>query len=470
MTQASSERVALRKAPTRSLNWRDAVLVLALGDAVAAIAGMSLAILIWAALPTEFLPGPFLPHWVLGSVVAWVVALGFFDGYDVVAPAFWRSSLACVARSLITLLILTGVVFFLVPFLFPRGVGALAPFVVGASLVIWRRAFARVMRAASFGRRVLLLGIDDAARRVAQLFLASRSGIVYEPVAFLTGSPTPPRDVLGVDVVSDPERLWHIAEERRVDEIVVGTEEQIASIGQVALVECFLHGIAATSAVALYETLTGRVLVSSLGPTWFTQIPTDPRRPYLLLKRVVDVVVVVLVAPLAVPLSLLIALAVALAGGHPIYRQVRLGQRGVPFAIHKFRSMTADAESSGAQFAEVADTRRTPIGRILRRTHLDELPQLWDVFRGRMSLIGPRPERPEFVSRLRDQMPLYEARFLLRPGLTGWAQVRLPYASNLEDSLVKLEYDLYYVKHVGPLLDLSIALRTIGRLLGVSGR
>ena len=432
--------------------------------------GMAVAVLIWAALPTDFLPGPYLPHWVIGSVTAWVITLGFFDGYDVVAPAFWRSSLASVARSLLVLLVLTGVVFFVVPFFFPRGVGALAPFVVAVALVIWRRGFSRVVRAASFGRRVLLLGIDDAARRIAQLFLASRSGIAYEPVLFLTGTESPPAEVLGVEVVGDPAHVWRLVEERRIDEIVVGTEEQIASIGQVALVECFLHGVAATSAIALYEALTGRVLVSSLGATWFTQIPTDPRRPYLLLKRVVDIVVVLAVAPIALPLAALIAVAVSIRGGQPIYRQMRLGQRGVPFAIHKFRSMALDAELSGAQFAEIGDLRRTRLGRILRRTHLDELPQLWDIFRGHMSLVGPRPERPEFVARLRERMPLYEARFLLRPGLTGWAQVRLPYASNLEDSLVKLEYDLYYVKHVGPLLDLSIALRTCGRLIGLSGR
>jgi len=419
VTRVSGEGLAVRKSAVRSLHWRDAILVLATGDAIAAIVGMAVTVLIWAALPTDFLPGPFLLHWVIGSVAAWVIALGFFDGYDIVAPAFWRSSLACIARSLVALLVLTGLVFFLVPFFFPRGVGVLAPFVVVATLVAWRRGFSRVIHAASFGRRVLFIGIVD---------------------------------------------------ERRIDEIVVGTEEQIAAIGQVALVECFLHGVAATSAVALYEALTGRVLVSSLGATWFTQIPTDPRRPYLLLKRVVDVVVVLLVAPVALPLSLLIALTVSAGGGRPIYRQMRLGQRGVPFAIHKFRSMTHDAESSGAQFAELGDKRRTRAGRVLRRTHLDEFPQLWDVLRGRMSLVGPRPERPEFVARLREQMPLYEARFLLRPGLTGWAQVRLPYAGNLEDSLVKLEYDLYYVKHVGPLLDLSIALRTIGRLLGSSGR
>jgi len=276
--------------------------------------------------------------------------------------------------------------------------------------------------------------------------------------------------MLGVEVVGDPEHVWRLVKDRHIDEIVVGTEQQIASIGQVALVECFLHGVAATSAIALYEALTGRVLVSSLGATWFTQIPTDPRRPYLLLKRIVDIAVVIAVAPIAVPVSAVIALAVFITGGQPIYRQMRLGQRGVPFAIHKFRSMAIDAELAGAQFAEVGDKRRTPVGRLLRRTHFDELPQLWDVFQGHMSLIGPRPERPEFVARLREQMPLYEARFLVRPGLTGWAQVRLPYASNLEDSLVKLEYDLYYVKHVGPLLDLSIALRTVGRLLGLSGR
>jgi lipopolysaccharide/colanic/teichoic acid biosynthesis glycosyltransferase len=237
------------------------------------------------------------------------------------------------------------------------------------------------------------------------------------------------------------------------------------------LIDCFSRGVTATPAVALYEALTGRVLASSLGTAWFTQIPTDPHRPYLVVKRLIDVVFVVLVSPVVLLASALIALTILADSGFPIfYRQLRLGQRGETFVIHKFRTMLRDAEPQGPRFATRADPRRTGVGRFLRRTRLDELPQLWDVLRGHMSLIGPRPERPEFASRLREKLPLYEARLLVRPGVTGWAQTRLPYASDLEESLMKLEYDLYYVKHVGPILDLSIVLRTVGIVLRFAGR
>jgi lipopolysaccharide/colanic/teichoic acid biosynthesis glycosyltransferase len=256
-----------------------------------------------------------------------------------------------------------------------------------------------------------------------------------------------------------------------VDEIIVGIEPEIASLGQSALIECFSRGVTATPAVALYEALTGRVLASSLGTSWFTQIPTDPRRPYLVMKRVFDIAIIILLSPILLFTLALITMIVFTGSGRPIfYRQVRLGQRGERFVIHKFRSMSPEAETAGPQFASRADPRRTQIGIFLRRTRLDELPQLWDVLAGHMTLIGPRPERPEFADRLRERLPLYEARLLVRPGLTGWAQTRLPYAADLEESLMKLEYDLYYVKHVSPILDLSIFLRTIGIVLRFAGR
>ncbi len=451
--------------------WRTIVLTLFLGDLLSALVGAFLAVLLWSALPTDFVPTPLLPQWVVGSTIAWLLALSFLDGYDIVAPTFWRAMPGIVARAFLVVALVTAAVFFTVPFLFPRGVGILAPLVVMIVLVVWRLVFAKSIRASGLRRRVLLLGADEACQRLAQLLLASRTGISYEPVAFLSAADDAPEQLFGLPVLRGTEKLWEIVRESRVDEIVVGSEEAIVSVGQVALVECFARGVTASSAVALYEALTGRVLVSSLGPTWFAQIPTDPHRPYLLAKRAVDFLIVLALAPIWVLLAVVVAFAVLVGSGAPaMFRQVRVGERGVPFVIHKFRTMREGSETEGARFADVGDERRTRLGRVLRRTHLDELPQLWDVLLGHMSLIGPRPERPEFVDRLRAAMPLYEARFLVKPGLTGWAQVRLPYAANIEESLMKLEYDLYYVKHLGPLLDLSIAFRTLGTLLRISGR
>jgi exopolysaccharide biosynthesis polyprenyl glycosylphosphotransferase len=453
------------------MRWSELVLILAAGDIVAILAAVGSALVIWSALPTDFAPGPFVPLWIAGSVVVWVVGLRLFDGYDVIAPTFWRSTLASVFRAFLAVMAATAGVFFLLPFVFPRGVGLVAPAVAVATLIAWRSVFARLVRGAELARRVLFLGKDDANRRIADLLLRSRSGVSYRPVAFLTGEADATAELAGLPVIATPGRLWDVVHERGVDEIIVGTEPEIAPLGQLALIECFARGVTATPAVALYEALTGRVLASSLGTSWFTQIPTDPRRPYLVMKRAVDLIVLLALSPFVLVAAVLIALAVLIDSGRPIlYRQVRLGQRGETFVIHKFRTMNPEAEPEGPQFASAGDPRRTRIGRFLRRTRLDELPQLWDVLTGHMSLIGPRPERPEFAARLKERLPLYEARLLVRPGLTGWAQTRLPYAADLEESLMKLEYDLYYVKHVGPILDLSIVLRTIGIVLRFAGR
>src|SRR5439155_1095193 len=205
-----------------------------------------------------------------------------------------------------------------------------------------------------------------------------------------------------------------------------------------------------------------RVLVSALEADWYAELPTGAHGLYMIAKRAFDLVFAVAVGVIAVPLMAVIAMAISVESRGPVLlRQVRVGLRGRPFVIHKFRSMRVDAEAEGQpRWASENDDRVTPVGRFLRRSRLDELPQLWDVLRGKMSIVGPRPERPEFVEQLARELPLYRARALVPPGITGWAQIQFPYAGSLEENLAKLEYDLYYIRHLGPLLDLRILLRT----------
>ncbi|HEV2018288.1 MAG TPA: sugar transferase, partial [Gemmatimonadaceae bacterium] len=238
---------------------------------------------------------------------------------------------------------------------------------------------------------------------------------------------------------------------------------------QQELVECFYAGVAASDAAKLYEELSGRVLIGQVGPDWYADLPTLPRRPYFGVKRLVDVVGGSLLLLVCVPLMLLLALLVLIDDGRPVlYRQVRLGRRGEPFVVRKFRTMRRDAEPEGPQYAQRRDPRTTRGGTFLRQSGLDELPQLWDVVRGKMSLIGPRPERPEFVDQLAAELPLYRARLLVRPGIVGWAEVHIRHSATLKEHLARLEYDLYYIKHAGVLFDANIALRAIGVVL--SGR
>ena len=215
----------------------------------------------------------------------------------------------------------------------------------------------------------------------------------------------------------------------------------------------------------LYERAFGCVPVEEINAAWFIEALTLHRRLQAsVARRIVDIAVATVAAVVTAPLMLLVALAVKLDSPGPVfYRQVRVGEGGRRFTIIKFRSMRTDAEASGApQWASERDPRITRVGAFIRRFRIDELPQLWNVVRGEMALVGPRPERPELVAEIARQLPFYEPRHLVRPGITGWAQVYAPYAASIEETLEKLSYDLYYVKHQSFATDAGIMLSTLG--------
>jgi exopolysaccharide biosynthesis polyprenyl glycosylphosphotransferase len=220
--------------------------------------------------------------------------------------------------------------------------------------------------------------------------------------------------------------------------------------------------------------MTGRVAVEHVGNNWFVVLPIDgvsAFSPFMLLKRLADVIVSVLGLAFLLVLLPFVALAIYLESPGPIfYSQERVGRAGRIFQLIKLRSMVHDAEQDGQpRWAEENDERVTWVGRFLRRTRLDELPQCLNVLRGEMSLVGPRPERPEFVAELQKSIPFYRSRLAARPGMTGWAQVNYHYGNSVEDALVKLQYDLYYLKHQSLYLDLLILLKTIGVVLSFQG-
>jgi exopolysaccharide biosynthesis polyprenyl glycosylphosphotransferase len=229
-----------------------------------------------------------------------------------------------------------------------------------------------------------------------------------------------------------------------------------------ALLECKTSGIPVQEGAGYYEQLTGKIMVEGLRKSWL--IFSDGfvvSRGTLFAKRLLDVAVALAGLALAAPVMALVALAVRLDSPGPVFfRQERVGRRGKPFTLWKFRSMDVDAEKEGARWATLRDPRVTRVGRFIRATRLDELPQLWNVLAGDMSLVGPRPEREHFVQLLAERCPFYEQRQVVRPGLTGWAQIKAPYASSFEESIEKLKFDLYYIKNLSLFLDLSILLST----------
>lgn len=269
------------------------------------------------------------------------------------------------------------------------------------------------------------------------------------------------RGVRGVELIT----LQRPGFEDPVDGLVVDMHQPLSPEWTRFVAEWAAAGRPVYHTAAIYETATSRVPLAYLSDGWVGEL-FNGSVPYLSVKRVLDVLTVLLSLPVTVPLCLIIALAIWVDSGRPVlFWQVRVGQHGRPFRLAKFRSMRTDAEDDGPQFAGENDQRVTRVGRIIRRLRLDELPQLWNVLRGEMSLIGPRPEQVPFVLEFTRNIPFYSWRHRVKPGITGWAQVQQGYATGLEDTMTKLEYDLYYVKHLSLWLDLSIAVKTVWIML-----
>ena len=263
--------------------------------------------------------------------------------------------------------------------------------------------------------------------------------------------------------VEDLQRVLH---EQAVDEVVVDSDLTAhASVG-VAVLACLDHRCRVTDTPTFVEKYLNEVPAENITAQWFLVADVQASTGHDAVKRIMDVTTAAIALALTLPLWPLIALLIRLdSRGPTVYEQDRVGLHGRIFSIYKFRTMRADAERHGARWAEQNDDRVTRVGRLLRQSRLDELPQLWNILRGDMSLVGPRPERPEFVEKLAEVIPHYRQRHLIKPGLTGWAQIRFRYGASVEDAQRKLCYDLYYLKHRSIDLDTAIIIRTIGSFL-----
>jgi sugar transferase (PEP-CTERM system associated) len=265
-------------------------------------------------------------------------------------------------------------------------------------------------------------------------------------------------------IIGTIDQLFALSEKFKIEMIAVCVEDCRGLLPMDSLLDAKSMGLEVVDGHRLYETACGRLSVDELKPSFLIFSSGFRRKPVIMrFKRIVETLVALLGLVILAPVIGLIALLIKLDSPGPIfYRQTRVGLHGYPYMVIKFRSMRSDAEAEGIQWATVGDTRVTKIGAWLRQLRLDELPQLWNVVKGDMSLVGPRPERPHFVQDLRNEIPYYDLRHTVRPGITGWAQVCFQYAGSLEDSRMKLQYDLYYLKNLSLWLDLRILCRTIG--------
>jgi sugar transferase (PEP-CTERM system associated) len=318
--------------------------------------------------------------------------------------------------------------------------------------------------------RVLVLGVGPAARVLPELQFSSTRPFTI--LGFLDdAADAADRVPVGYDLLGKAKDLLSLVDELQPDLVLVALGEMRRALPAEALFECRLRGINVEEWPTFYEKQTGKILVANLRPSWliFSDgfVKTDTTR---MVKRATDIALALAGLILSLPLMALVAIAVRLDSKGPVFfRQERVGENGRIFVLNKFRSMTIDAECAGAVWAAAQDPRVTRVGRWLRRIRLDELPQFWNVLVGDMSFVGPRPERPEFVGTLQHEIPFYMGRHSVKPGITGWAQVRYCYAASVEDSMEKLQYDLYYIKNLSPLLDLVILLSTLQVVLFARG-
>ncbi|NCT69956.1 MAG: TIGR03013 family PEP-CTERM/XrtA system glycosyltransferase [Xanthomonadaceae bacterium] len=356
------------------------------------------------------------------------------------------------------------VLYYLVPQAYiGRGVLALSLLISAAGIVAVRMLSVSLFRTDVLKQRILVLGagnnadlINSRMRRKAD----RRSFLVvgFVPVA---GQPVVVREEL---LVKPPGTLADLVEELQIDELVIAPDERRGGLPMEDMLQCVQHGVNVIDLSTFFEREAGMVQLNIVDPSWLVfSGGFDYSTPRRLSKRFFDLLAAGALLVLAWPLMLLTALAVwAESGGPILYSQIRVGERGNHFKLTKFRSMRTDAEKGGvAVWASKDDDRTTRVGRFIRKTRLDELPQLFAVLRGDMSFVGPRPERPQFVDMLNDEVRYYRVRHCVKPGLTGWAQLRYPYGASVKDAEEKLKFDLFYVKNHGLVFDMMILLQTV---------
>lgn len=356
-------------------------------------------------------------------------------------------------------------VFYLIPQIFiGRGVIGVALLISFPIIAAGRALFLRLVDVKALKRRVLVLGAGRRAGKIVHRMRrrVDRRGfdvVGYLPVAGETSSVP---EELRLDMA---ESLYEIALRLQINEVVIATEDRRGQLPMHDLLACKQDGISITNLITFFEREQGKVKLSLIDPSWLifsNGFDATPLRK--MSKRIFDVSSTLVMLLILWPLMLLTALAIWIESGPgaPIlYRQERTGERGRPFQLFKFRSMRTDAEKDGvARWASAEDDRVTRTGRFIRKVRLDELPQLWNVLRGDMSLIGPRPERPQFVAELEKKIQYYDLRHCVKPGLAGWAQLNYPYGADEKDAAEKLKYDLFYVKNHNFTLDLIILIQT----------
>lgn len=409
------------------------------------------------------LVGPLAPRATVFALVmmAIITALGLYERE--IKEGDWSYYSRFVASFPLGFIAITFI-FYAFPEIF-LGRGALAiafafAFIASATA---RFVFLTLVDSDVIKRRVLVVGAGSRAARVSSLEKSEKGHNRFNLVGFipLDGAHS---SIDKARIIKSKAPLLAIAQKYQVDEIVVGVRQRRGgNLPMGELLECRMEGITVVELSTFFERETGKVQLESLSPSWLIFSEGFDRGNFRnFVKRLFDVVISAVMLALTAPIMLITALLIKIDSPGPVFfRQTRVGECGKPFDVYKFRSMRADAEKDGKpQWAKKKDSRVTRIGRIIRSLRIDELPQIFNVMKGDMSLVGPRPERPYFVRQLIKEIPYYSTRHSVKPGITGWAQIRYSYGASVHDAKEKLQYDLYYVKNHTLFLDLIILFQT----------
>jgi sugar transferase (PEP-CTERM system associated) len=416
------------------------------------------------------------PDFIIQSAVVLVVCLMCFyynDLYDARTGFGSAERLLRIEQSVGAASLVLGTVYFMIPeLLLGRGVFLIAMVLVTTCAFLDRKLVDRVWQRAS-AQQIVILGAGKLATDVArELTLRNDLRITLNGFISCATGGEHVEMLAGLPVLGTAADMEAIAAKRQISRIIVALEDRRGALPTRDLVTLRVRGVHVEDAATALAALTGRISLWAVRPSWFAFSDGFRRSKWNeFVKRVLDMAAGIIGLVLSLPVMAAVAMAIRLdSRGPAIYRQTRVGRTSRPFELLKFRSMRVDAERElGAQWAVEDDPRVTRVGRILRKYRLDELPQFWNVIRGDMSFVGPRPERPVFVEELRKVIPYYDHRHSARPGITGWAQVQYRYGATVEDAISKLEYDLFYLKNTSLMFDLAIIFQTVRIVLGGHG-
>lgn len=443
-------------------------------DAVLAVVALYFSALM--RLGADELAGSVAEVKTLYTVSAFILIILFsshlMEVYELSRNTKKREVLINVLFGAFTSFFLLSIVYYLDPeIILGRGVLAISLLLFALLQFGWHALYLVGNNHPHFSARVLILGTGDLAAQMGELIASGRSNFVLAGYTACQSLAAPeskreesPAIVPPDAIVGDSSDLLATARQVRADVIVVALSERRGHFPLGDVLRCKLNNILIMDAPTIYERVQGKLMLESITPSWLIFSQGFMRTSlFSFSKRSIDIILSVVGLLLTLPFFPLIALSIKLDSHGPVFfRQLRVGNREKQFMLYKFRSMRQDAElGSGAVWAAEKDPRITRLGRFLRNSRVDEIPQLINVLKGDMSFVGPRPERPEFVEKLKKIIPYYSKRHFIQPGLTGWAQVRYPYGASVEDAVEKLRYDLYYIKNISPFLDTLIFFETI---------